>query len=245
MSIIRSTLFEIFYLAWTILYAVLFLWALLLPEKQFRPMMMVFYRGVTVLEKLILNLDYKLEGLENIPQDSRYIIASKHESTYETFKIPLLFDQVAIVLKKELLQIPIWGWYAGRMGAVPLDRGKARAAVKALEKAIRQFKDSDKNILIFPQGTRVPADASAKDFPYKSGIYKFYNETGLPVLPIALNSGCFWPKNSFLKKSGTITMRVLPVIEPGLSQAEFMKTLEESIEPVSDALRLEAEQQLS
>ena len=236
MIFLRSFIFEIFYLAWTLFFSIFFLWAFLLPVETFRNLMKNYYRGIHFLEKIILNLDYKIRGLEHLPKDRQFILASKHQSTYETFKFFLLADNLVFLLKKELMQIPIWGWYPWKMGFIGVDRGKGRAAKQALEKAIDKLVHDKRNLLIFPQGTRVPVGANTKEYPYKSGIERIYERSNLPIIPVATNAGVFWPKNSFLKKSGTVVFEILPIIESGLESKDMARKLEQRIETASNKL---------
>lgn len=241
MTFIRSLIFDILYFGWTIFFSIFFLWAFFLPEKTFRKLMYNYYAFIHFLEKYILGLDYVVKGTENIPSEGAFIVASKHQSTYETFKFFLLFDDMVFLLKKELMQIPIWGWYPWKMGFVGVDRGKGRAGMKALKKAVNTVVEKERNLLIFPQGTRVPIGKDTNEYPYKSGINRIYEQSGLPIVPVAINAGYFWGKNKFLKKSGVVTFEILPVIESGLPAEEMAKRLETEIEAASARLLKEAQ----
>src|SRR5262249_13431310 len=145
----------------------------------------------------------------------------------------LLFDNPAIVLKKELLSIPVWGRYLERSGVIPIDRAGGGAALLAMLSAAHKAVEQGQKIIIFPQGTRI---APGVDKPYKSGVAVLYRELNVPVVPMALNSGLLWPKNSFLKKPGTITIEFLPPIPPGQPREEMMVQLRNELEGASNRL---------
>jgi 1-acyl-sn-glycerol-3-phosphate acyltransferase len=145
----------------------------------------------------------------------------------------VLFHDPAIVLKKELLRIPIWGWYLQRSGMIPIDRGGAAKALAGMMAAAHKAVAENRKIVIFPQGTRT---APGEQRPYKSGVAALYQELNLPVVPMALNSGLLWPKNSFMKKPGVITIEFLPPIAPGLARSEFMTRLKDALESAADQL---------
>lgn len=235
-TLIRSVIFEFFYLGWTILFSLGMLWSFAFPRTWFRPLVVFYYQVITKLENIILGLKYEVKGLENLPKEAPYIVAPKHQSTYETFKLFMLVDNVTIMLKKELMDIPVWGWYTRKLGFISVDRGNAKESLKALNKAINKIKDLKTPLLIFPQGTRVPATANVEEYPYKNGLGMIYKKANIPLVPVALNTGVFWPKNSFLKQSGTITLQILPPIPAGLHPNEMMKQLEAVLEKHSNIL---------
>lgn len=236
-QILRCAVFDVFYFIWTLFFSVGMVWSLLLPYKGFMYVTRAYNYGIYAMERLFLGLDYRVTGWENFPKDRNVIIACKHESTYETLKAQLLFPESIMVLKKELGDIPFWGWYAKKMQFIFVDRYNPRKAATSLKLASKKLAESGKNLLIYPQGTRVyPSDTTAEK-PYKRGIAKLYKGSGLPVVPVALNTGSFWPRNSFLKRSGTITFEILPMIEPGLDENTFMQTLESQLEAASNRLR--------
>lgn len=230
----RSIAFTVLFLLGSLFWSIALLWALILPRKQCSAVVGFFYFGyIEFIEKYILGLHLKVEGLEHIPKDRPFIVAAKHQSAYETLKLMLFLDEPAIVLKEELTWIPLWGWYPKRMGHIPIDRGSATQAIRSIVKGAKKVKAENRPILIFPQGTRVAPGAEA---PYRGGLGKLYKDVDLPIIPMALNSGLFWGKNSFWKKSGTVTFRFLPEIPAGLKPQEMMQQLEETIETHSNAL---------
>jgi 1-acyl-sn-glycerol-3-phosphate acyltransferase len=189
-------------------------------------------RNFEWIERHVGGITYRVVGEEYVPKGAA-IIASKHQSAWETFKVHLLFGDPAVVLKKTLVYVPIWGWYLSRSGVVPVNRAKGHRALLEMMTAAQKFAKDGRKIVIFPQGTRLAPTAYK---PYKGGIAALYEELNIPVVPMALNSGLIWPRNSFLKKPGVITVEFLPPIPPGLPRAEMMKRLEEGLE--SATLRL-------
>jgi len=229
---VRSVLFFFVFLFWTLVPTILFLWMLFFPQKYVFDSIRFWQRGFAWLTKIVVGIDYKLEGTENIPKGS-CLIASKHQSAYETCILNVLFGNPAIVLKKELTYVPIWGWYAKASGLIPIDRKAGMKALSVMTRAARAAKEAGRKIVIFPQGTRVRPGLRK---PYKVGVAALYQDLDLPVVPMALNSGLFWPKGQFLKKPGTVTIRFLPPIQPGLSRSAFLRELQDKLETASDDL---------
>ncbi|MDR1365203.1 MAG: 1-acyl-sn-glycerol-3-phosphate acyltransferase [Holosporales bacterium] len=172
--------------------------------------------------KRIANVGYEIRNLENVPTVP-CIIGCNHQSTWETFIFSLLFDNLSIVIKRELLKKPIAGMYFRRIGCIPIDRSSPISAIKTLVKRGGEAYRIGKNILIFPNGTRGDA---ANQTEYKSGIYAIYKATGAPVVPVKVNSGLCWPHKSFRKAPGTIALDFKDTITPGLERAEFFAEFE-------------------
>jgi 1-acyl-sn-glycerol-3-phosphate acyltransferase len=231
MIVLRSLLFTLAFYLLTAICSLMAAWVLLLPTRYVIATSVLWVRMIGGLEEHILGLTWHAEGREHLPPGA-CIIASKHQSAWETFKVGVLFDGPAVVLKKELLYIPIWGWYLWRAGAIPIDRARGVAALSTMIKVARRMQAAGRKIVIFPQGTRVPPGEAR---PYKKGIVRLYEELNLPIVPMALNSGLFWPKHG-LKKGGHITVRFLPPIPPGLPRMEMMAELEKRLEEASNRL---------
>lgn len=206
--------------------------ALLLPRKQTVKGVEIWLGTVAWVENHLGGIDYKVIGRENIPKGA-CIIASKHQSEWETFKMHLLLKDPAIVLKRELLNIPLIGWWMSRSGSIAIDRSARTKAISGMTLAARKAAAEGRPIVIFPEGTRVAVGESR---PYKSGVAALYQDLNIPVVPLALNSGLLWSKNSFFKKPGTVTVEFLPPIPPGLPRDEMMQKLRDTLEPA--ALRL-------
>ncbi len=242
MILIRSILFNIcFYIATTFV-CIFFIPAFLLPRGVILWITRLWLGIVHFLEKNILNLDFEIRGKENIPTDRNYIVAAKHQSAYETLKLHHLFGDPTIVLKKELLNIPLFGSFLNKLDIIAIDRSNKEEAMKSIVEGAKRMQDQGRPIVIFPQGTRVAINATAKEKPYKGGTVKMYNHTDMPIIPLALNSGMFWGRNSFTKKPGKVIFEFLPPIESGLDDKKVMKALEDRLEEKSIALMIEAKQ---
>jgi 1-acyl-sn-glycerol-3-phosphate acyltransferase len=190
--------------------------------------------SIWVLDKLC-GIKYEVRGIENLPKEGGFIVACKHQSMWETIVMHLIFNRPVYAFKKELLKIPFYGWYLTVMSGIVVDRKGGAKALKSMLVQSKKYTDHNRTLVIFPQGTRVPVGASAKDYPYQTGIVAIYNAANCPVVPAALNSGIYWNKNQ-PKKPGTIIIEFLPAIAPGLDKKEFMTKLEESTEIKSNQL---------
>lgn len=234
--VLRSILFNVAFSLWTMIPPIFMLWILPLPKPSFFYWIRCWQRAVAWMERNIAGIHYQVIGLEHLPSGP-CIIGAKHQSAWETCKLHLLFGDPVILLKKELTSVPIWGWYARASGTIPIDRKSGVKALLKMKKAAQVAKEANKKIVIFPEGTRVPPGERR---PYKSGIAVLYEELQLPIVPMALNSGLFWPKRSWLRKPGLITIEFLPPIPPGQSRAVMMRELQDKLETASDRLLLTA-----
>lgn len=233
---LRSLIFNFIYYPTTALLCFLYLPFLLTPRSWLCVMVEVYLKIIHFLEKYILGLDYEVRGLENLPKDTAYIVAAKHQSAYETLKLHLLFKDPAIVMKKELFSIPIWGWYAKKMQLIGIDRKSRDSALKSVTEGAQMAADAKRPIIIFPQGTRVRVSDTSKDKPYKAGIMRMTKASDLPVIPMALNTGLFWERNAFVKKGGKVVFEFMPAIESDLSVQEGVAILEQVIEKKTNEL---------
>ena len=179
----------------------------------------------------ISGISFRLEG--NVPKGKQVIYAVKHQSAWETMVLFWVLYDPIIVMKQELMRIPFIGWVFKRTGSIGVDRSAGMAALKKLKRDALIELETGRPLLIFPQGTRVLPRTEA---PYQIGVYALYSATGLPVVPVALNSGSFWPRKGIRKYPGCITLEFLPEIAPGLPRAAFMATLEEQIEQATARL---------
>lgn len=187
-----------------------------------------------------LNLDVKVIG-KLPPKDKIVIYAIKHQSAWETVFCTDLFSMPSIVLKKILIFLPIIGLYFLRSGAIPITRDQGINALKKMAKKAKLAVKKNRSMMIFPQGTRVDPGVTTAKKPYLPGVFFLYSQSNIPVIPVAHNAGLFWPKNSFMKytdsiSSKTITLAILPEIPPGLKKKEFMERLERDIENKSNEL---------
>lgn len=239
-AFIRSNIFNLAFYAWTAFGCVVFLPFLLMPRRIYVYIVHIWICGVTFLEKTILGLRYDIRGLNNLPASGSYIVAAKHQSPYETIKLRILFKDPAIVLKKELLSIPLWGWFLGKSDVIAIDRSTPDMAFRSLESGAARMMNQGRPIVIFPQGTRTWPDETTADKPYKSGVARVQAATGLPIVPMALNSGMFWPRSGWLKSGGTVVFEFLPAIAPGLEKQAVMDRLQQSLETATGQLMDEA-----
>jgi 1-acyl-sn-glycerol-3-phosphate acyltransferase len=228
----RSFLFNVGWYAGTVVIAVLGAPVLVLPRRAVVAWSRLWIRFVLGWLGLTCGLTHRIKGFENLPPGPA-IIASKHQSSWETMSYTLLFDDAAIVLKRELLFIPVVGWAMARAGNIGVERGEGAAALRSLLRQARAKVAEGRSILIFPEGTRVAVGAER---PYQVGTAALYRQLGVPVVPVALNSGVFWGRRKFIKWPGVIDVEILPPIAPGLGREEFMTTLRERIETATKRL---------
>ena len=186
--------------------------------------------------KVLCGIDYEVRGLEHKPAGGA-LVASKHQSMFETLAFWKILGDPAIILKKELTYLPFFGWYAMKLKNIKVDRAAAAKALRDMLKQARQRAQQGRQVVIFPQGTRLnPGEAES----YKPGVAGLYAAMKAPCTPVALNSGLYWPAHGFVRRPGRIIIEFLPAIEPGLPRDEFMARLEQRIETASDALAPQA-----
>lgn len=182
--------------------------------------------------RVTCRLTHRVRGLENMPTGP-VIFACKHQSSWETLAFSRLFPGAATVMKRELVLIPVVGWAMARVGNIAVERGDGSKALRGLIKQAKATLAEGRSILIFPEGTRV---AVGDERPYQVGTAALYRQLGVPVVPVALNSGLFWGRRKFIKRPGVIDVEILPAIPPGLGRDIFMTTLRERIEDATDRL---------
>lgn len=230
MTFVRSSLFNLFFYLWLGIGGSMGLPFFLMPRRLSFYFAKFWCGGVMVLLRIFAGLDYRVVG--TVPA-GKVIVAPKHQSAWDTLIFLLMLKRPAYVLKRELFNLPFYGWFSRKMGMIGVDRDGGASALKGMLTATRNALADGRPIVIFPQGTRTPAGSGK---PYHPGIYAIYRDAGVPVIPVALNSGSFWAKNAYFKYSGTITLEYLEPIPPGLDRKTFMERLEGTIEPASAAL---------
>lgn len=231
--LIRSTLFNIAFFGWVFTACVSLAWVALLPRPRLMATIRWFLGTVGWLERNILGLEYEIVGIEKLPREGSFILAAKHQSAWETMKLHTILNDPAVILKKELTEVPVWGLIARKARMIPVERGAgARAFASMLEGALR-IREEGRPIAIFPQGTRVAPGAVV---PYKAGVGLLYKRLNLPMIPMALNAGVFWPRKAYFKRPGRITVEILDPIPAGLPRDEAMARLEAVLEAASDRL---------
>lgn len=242
MRFFRSFLFNAFYYVETGVMGILWLPILFFGTRSMNMRGIEIYVAIMMKAlKFFCNLDFEIRGRENIP-DGPVIIASKHQSMWEALMFHNLVKDPAMILKRELTWLPFFGWYAMRTRMISINRG---AAARALRDMIGQAKDrvaSGRSVVIFPEGTRRPPHAEPD---YKPGIAALYAQLDRPCVPVALNSGLFWPRRTIVKNPGTMVLEFLPPIPPGLKRKQFMARLEAETEAATARLLAEGEKAAS
>lgn len=195
-------------------------------------------RSTNWFHKILAGTDVEVTGQENLPEGG-YIVASKHQSIWEFYALYALLEDSAFVLKSELMKIPFFGWYVAKLDHIPIRRGDKGKALRQMLRDASKEVEKGRQILIFPEGTRRSPGAEPS---YRYGVVRLYLELNCPVVPVALNSGLYWPRRKFVRYPGIIRTRFLEPIMPGLSGPEFAAELERRIEEACDQLYLEASQ---
>ena len=237
MTWLRSLLYQVLFLPWTLLLCVGCLPLLVAaPRRTVQRAAALWLEGALWLQKTVLGLSFEVRGAGNLPKGGG-IVAAKHQSAWETMVFHRLVGDPAFILKKELLSLPFIGWYMRRTGQIAIDRSAGSAALKLMLDGGRRAVADGRCVVIFPEGHRQPPGKPGR---YHSGIFKLYEALEVPVAPIALNSGLFWSRDAFLRHPGRITLEVLPAIPPGLDRDSFMHRLQDAIETATRALEREA-----
>ncbi len=232
MTTLRSLLFNLLFALWTGIIFLISLPTLFMPRTAVWKMGGLWVRGSLFLLRTIVGLGHRVRGGEHRAAGPA-IYAAKHQSAWDTLVFPLLLDKPAYVLKQELIGVPLFGAYLRQCGMIPVDRQGRAAALKRMLSAARTAVADGHPILIYPEGTRTPPGERR---PYHPGVAALYGDLGLPVIPVALNSGLFWGRRSFHKKPGTITLEFLPPIAPGLPRKAFMAELQARLEEACSRL---------
>jgi 1-acyl-sn-glycerol-3-phosphate acyltransferase len=193
-----------------------------------------YCRWVRLTARLIVGLRSEVRGT---PPAEECLIAAKHQSFFDIIIVVSTLPRPKFIMKKELVWAPILGWYALKIGCVPVDRGKRGQAIAQMKARVAAGADRPGQLVIYPQGTRVAPGAT---MPYKVGTGILYEQLGQPCHPVAVNVGVFWPKRGIHRRRGTAVVEFLPEIAPGLPVADFMAQVEAAIEPASNLLMAEA-----
>ncbi len=233
----RSIVFGLLFYITTVLFVVLGSPLLLGPRSWAMAALKVHAKTELWLLKHIVGLDFEVRGLDKLPEPP-FLVASKHQSAWKTFALIPLFRDPALLMKRELFWIPLHGWFSHKFEMIPVDRDAGPSALRRMLQAARKRIKDGREIIIFPEGTRRPPGA---DPAYKTGIVLLYNALKVPCVPVALNSGLFWPRRQWTRKPGTVVVEILDPIPPGLPRPEFLSRLENAIETASDGLLAEAQ----
>lgn len=229
---LRSFFFNVGWYAGTTIIAIVGSPILLLPRRFVVAWSLFWIDFCLWWLRITCRLTHRVGGLENMPAGP-VIFACKHQSSWETLAFSRLFPGAATVMKRELVLIPVVGWAMARVGNIAVERGDGSKALRGLVKQAKATLAEGRSILIFPEGTRV---AVGDERPYQVGTAALYRQLGVPVVPVALNSGLFWGRRKFIKRPGVIDVEILPAIPPGLSRDAFMTTLRERIEGATNRL---------
>ncbi len=231
---LRSWIYLVLFLAWTLALAVVCLPVLLKASWTLAAIRM-WIRGIMLLARTIVNVDFRVTGTEHLPDGGKgsCIVAAQHQSSFETYALFLDLQRPVFILKRELFWIPLVGWYMARAGFIFIDRGGAGSAMRKMLRAAQEALDEGHQIVVFPEGTRVPPGESR---PYKPGIAALYAHCTAPVIPMALNTATIWGKTRILKLPGEIVFQFLPALPKGLDKDGVLTELRARLEPASALL---------
>lgn len=239
MLYLRSLLFNIAWYINILLHMLLQLpWYFFLNHQQAQKVPKRWTTSTHWLHRVIVGTRMEVIGQENMPDDG-CIVACKHQSVWEFYAVNSLVRDSAFVLKAELMKIPFFGWYVNKLRHIPIRRGDKGRAMRRMIAIARERIAERRQLIIFPEGTR---KAPGQEPDYRYGVTRMYLDLNCPVVPVALNSGLYWPRRKFLRHPGTIRVKILEPIMPGLSAKEFAAELERRIEEACDELYLMASQ---
>ena len=227
MQFLKSLIFNILLYLGLITIFILAIPTLFLPDRFTLFFGRLSAKYIVFLLKIILNTKVTFHGLENLKKTNHFFVASAHQSMFETFALQIPLDSPIFILKKELLKIPLFGWYLKKIGSIEIVRETTtKENLNFFDKIKSKIEKQKRPLLIFPQGTRVRFDEQP---PFKKGVGRIYNSLNLPCVPVALNTGKIWPKSSFMKHPGDIHISFLEPIMPGKDKNEFIKEIESKI----------------
>ena len=224
---IRNFLFSIFFFSGIILICIIFLPSLFLPQNivLFGGKIMGHWSAICL--RFFLSTKIIIKGKENIIKNEKFFIASSHQSMFETFFLQTIFNSPVFILKKELLKIPIFGWYLKKIGSIYIDRNKiTKKNLRFFDQISYLIRSSNRPLIIFPQGTRLTSEDRT---PFKKGASRIYDELKIKCQPVAINSGNVWPKKGKLKPHKNLTISILKPIESGLNKDIFLQNLQDNI----------------
>jgi 1-acyl-sn-glycerol-3-phosphate acyltransferase len=232
MLVLRSLVFSILFYGFFALSAVAAAAISVITPKYLPPFARFWSRSWLAMYRAICGVSYEVRGKENLPQGG-CLLAVKHQSVWDTCALFAIFDRPVYVLKSELMFIPFFGWALARLGCIPVKRGTGKSALDNMVRGTSVALTQNKQVVIFPEGTRTMVGQVAN---YKTGISHLYIALGVACIPVALNSGALWPRRKFLRPPGTICVEVLSPIPPGLGRQEMFDLLVGEIETASERL---------
>ena len=235
MIVLRSLVYNFLFFATCTVFAIGLTPLIIFPQTFMQRALKIWTSILLWQLRVVVGLKHRVVGLENIP-DGPAIFAGKHQSAWDTGIFHQYLEDPVFVLKQELVMIPFYGWVISRAGAIPINRKGGAKALKGMITDVGKALSLGRRVVIFPEGTRT---APGESKPYNPGVAAIYKGAGVPVVPVALNSGLFWQRRSFLKRPGIITIEFLQPIAPGLDRKEFMNELRSKIEEACSRLALE------
>ena len=234
MQFIKSLIFNVFLYFGLISIFILAIPTLILPDKFTIFFGRISAKYIVLILKLVMNTKVIFHGEENLKKVDHFFVASAHQSMFETFALQIPLDGPIFILKKELLNIPLFGWYLRKIGSIAIMRETTtKENLNFFDKVKERLAKNKRPLLIFPQGTRVKLDEQPT---FKKGVSRIYKTLNLPCVPVALNTGKVWPKGGFLKNNSEIKISFLEPIEPGKNKDVFLKDLEDKIYTAIDEL---------
>lgn len=233
MIFLRSLIYQVLFYALLVFWILVAIPTFLFPPRVFMAVAKAWGISSIWLMRVVCNTKFEVRGLDKIPAGP-LVVASKHQSMWETFALLQFFEWPLFIYKKELGRIPFFGWYLIKSKMIEVDRkGGVRALLDMAKRAKAEMQRHNRQLIIFPEGTRRPVGAPPD---YKSGVAQIYTLCGAPCLPVALNSGLFWPRRTFLRYPGTLVVEFLEPVPPGLQRNEFLAAISERIETATDRL---------
>ena len=224
---IRNIIFLLVFYFGLIFLLILFIPSLILPQHIVTMGGKFLGYWTSFCLKYIMATKIEVKGTENIINNQKYFVVSSHQSIFETFFLQTIFENPVFILKKELIKIPLFGWYLKKMGCISIDRNKiSRENLGFSDEVSKVIKSTNKTLIIFPQGTRKNFDDRST---FKKGFARIYNDLEIACLPVAINSGKVWPKNGSLISNQYITVSILNILPPGKEQNKFATEVEKVI----------------
>ena len=224
---LRNLLFSIIFFSGIIFISIIFLPALILPQGFVLTggKLMGYWTGFCL--RIILSVKIEIIGKDNIITDKKFFIAASHQSIFETFYLQTIFNAPVFILKRELMLIPIFGWYLKKIGSISIKRSKVtKDNLSFFSDISKTINNTKRPLIIFPQGTRVKPDERP---PFKKGATRIYEELKISCQPVAINSGYIWPKKGLKRSNKKITVSILPLLDYGMNKNEFAGSLEKKI----------------
>lgn len=236
---LRSLLFNVLFYVFLVMWLLIALPTFLMPRQGILTVAGWWAKSSLVLMRIICGTKFEFRGVEKIPKGP-LIVAAKHQSMWETFALLQFFEEPLYILKRELKWIPFFGWYLMKADMIDVERDAGGRALKDMTKRAGVAVRKGRQLIIFPEGTRRPVDAPPR---YKHGVAQVYMDSGVACLPVALNSGLFWPRRTFMRYPGTLVVEFLDLLPPGLGRDEFIDGIRNSIETATDRLVKDAREE--